>query len=164
MRTGTDTALNVKGGKMPSLLDQVLQNKDNPSADSLLSPIDDQPHQLPDGATIYDSTIAAINRILELNPHLHKRATGIASQPYQLYNGHTPIDPTDKKTLLSLLRADWEPRTHYQLVFLVDKLTELAPTFSRGCIFIPPDLLWDRESGTLKQMSEDELKNLRTVS
>lgn len=149
---------------MSSLLDKVLSNKENPSADSVLFPTDDQPHQLSDGSTIYDSTIAAINRILDMNPHLHKRPTGLFSQPYQLYNGHTPIDLTDKRTLLSLLKADWEPRTHYQLVFLEQKVLELAPVFSRNCVFIPPNLLWDRESGKLKVLSDDELKELHTVS
>lgn len=149
---------------MGSLLDQVLTSKDNPSADSLLSPTDDRPHQLPDGSVIYDSTIAAINRILALNPHLHKRATGISSSPYQLYNGHSPVDLTDKRTLLSLLKADWTPRTKFQLVFLEQKVLELAPILSRDRIFIPPNLLWDRESGKLKVLSDEELKELRTVS
>lgn len=90
---------------MPSLLDQVLESKDNPSIDSLLSPKDDQSRALPDGSVIYDSTIAAINRILSLNPHLHKRPTGISSAPYQLYNSHTPVDLADKRTFLSLIHA-----------------------------------------------------------
>lgn len=147
---------------MPSLLDQVLKNKDNPAADSLLSPADDQPHTLPDGSIIYDSTIAAVNRILALNPHLHKRPTGLQSRPYALYNSHTPIDLTDKRTLLSLLKADWEPRTKFQLVFLEQKVMELAPTFSRDCIVISDDLIWDRQTGTLKPFTEED--NIRTVS
>lgn len=137
---------------MPSLLDQVLESKDNPSADSLLSPTDDQPHQLPDGSVIYDSTIAAINRILELNPHLHKRPTGSPSRPYQLYNGHIPVDLADKRTFLSLLKADWEPRTHYQLVFLEQKVMELAPVFSLDCILVTDTLLWDRTTGVLREI------------
>lgn len=147
---------------MPNLLDQVLRNKDNPSADSLLSPTDDRPHTLSDGSTVYDSTIAAVNRILTLNPHLHKRPTGIQSQPFALYNSHTPVDLTDKRTLLSLLKADWEPRTKFQLVFLEQKVMELAPTFSRDCIVISDGLIWDRQTGTLRNFTEED--NIKTVS
>lgn len=137
---------------MPSLLDKVLSSKDNPTADSLLSPTDDRPHQLPDGSVIYDSTIAAINRILELNPHLHKRNTGIASRPYALYNGAQLVDMTDKRTFLSLLKADWTPRTKFQLVFLEQKVLELVPTFSKECILVTDYLLWDRNTGTLTEI------------
>lgn len=147
---------------MSSLLDQVLKNKDNPSADSLLSPVDDQPHHLPDGSTVYDSTIAAINRILALNPHLHKRPTGLQDHPYALYNSHTLIDLADKRTLLSLLKADWEPRTKFQLVFLEQKVMELVPTFSRDCIVISEGLLWDRDAGVLRKITKED--NIRTVS
>lgn len=147
---------------MPSLLDQVLENKDKPSADSLLSPKDDQPHTLPDGSVIYDSTIAAINRILSLNPHLHKRPTGIASRPYELYNGHTPVDLLDKHTFLSLLKADWTPQTRFQSAYLVDKVMELAPTLSRDCLVITDDLLWDRTTGTLRKVTKGD--NIHTVS
>lgn len=149
---------------MGSLLDKVLASKDSPSADIVLSPKDDGAHVLPDGAVVYDSTIAAINRILELNPYLHKRLTGVRSRPYALYNQHTQVDLTDRRTLLSLLRADWAPCTHYQLVFLEQKVIELAPVLSYGGLFIPPNLLWDRESGKLKVLSDEELKELRTVS
>ena len=140
------------GLKMPSLLDQVLEAKDSPSADSLLAPVDDQPHTLPDGSVVYDSTITAINRILCLNPRLHKRPTSIPSSPFQLYNGHTPVDLTDKKTFLSLLKADWEPQTRYQLIFLIDKVMELAPVFSRDCILVTDSLLWDRTTSALKEI------------
>lgn len=147
---------------MPSLLDQVLENKDNPSADSLLFPKDDQPHALPDGSIIYDSTIAAINRILALNQHLHKRPTGISSSPYQLYNGHTPVDLTDKRTFLSLIHADWTPRTPHQLVLLMDYVEKYAPTFSRDCVVISNHLLWDRTTGELRSFADED--GIRTVS
>ncbi len=147
---------------MASLLDKVLNSKDNPTADSLLSPADDSPHHLPDGSTIYDSTVAAINRILELNPHLHKRSTGIASRPYALYNGAQPVDLADRRTFLSLLKADWTPRTRFQLVFLEQKILELAPVFSKDCIVVSDGLLWDREQGKLKYFTK--LDNIRTGS
>lgn len=147
---------------MPSLLDQVLDNKDNPTADQLLSPSEDKSHHLSNGAIIYDSTVAAINRILELNPHLHKRATGVSSRPYALYNGHALIDLTDKRTLLSLLKADWTPRTKFQLVFLEQKVLELAPVFSRDCVVISKGLLWDRNTGKLRTFTEKD--NIKTVS
>lgn len=146
---------------MASLLDQVLESKDNPSADAVLSPQSDQPHALPDGSIVYDSTIAAINRILEVNPHLHKRPTGIAAEPYILYDGHTPIDLTDKRTFLRLLRADWVPVTPWQVAFLMEKVMELAPVYSRDCIVICDGLLWDRTEGKLKTFTERD--NIRTV-
>lgn len=147
---------------MPSLLDQVLKAKDSPTADSLLSPQNDEPHTLSDGSTVYDSTIAAINRILSLNPHLHKRPTGISSRPYELYNGHAPIDLLDKHTFLSLLKADWEPRTRFQSAYLVDKVTELVPTLSRDCILVTDSLLWDRTTGILREIKKGD--NIKTVS
>lgn len=149
---------------MGSLLDQVFEKLDSPSADLVLNPTDDKPHQALDGSTVYSSTLAAIARILALNPHLHKRATGDQSKPYQLYNGHVAIDLKDQQTFFSLLKADWKPRSRYQMVFLIDKVTELAPVFSKDCQFIPPDLLWDRDSATLRRMSDEELTKLRTVS
>ena len=147
---------------MPSLLDQVLENKDNPSAGSLLSPKDDQPHALSDGSIIYDSTIAAINRILALNPHLHKRPTCISSSPYQLYNGHVPVDLADKRTFLSLIHADWTPKTPHQLVLLMDYVEKYAPAFSRDCIVISNHLLWDRTAGELRSFADED--GIRTVS
>ena len=146
---------------MPSLLDQVLQNKDNPSADALFSSDKDEAHQLPDGGVVYDSTIAAINRILSLNPHLHKRETGIASEPFRLYNGHIPIDLADKKTFLLLLRADWTPVNPWQVAFLCEKVLELAPVLSRDCIVISDGLIWDRNEGRLKTFEEGD--NIRSV-
>lgn len=145
-----------------SLLDQVLRNKDNPSADSFLSPKNDAPHTLPDGSIIYDSTIAAINRILALNPHLHKRPTGVSSVPYALYNGHAPVDLSDKRTFLSLIHADWTPRTPHQVVLLLEYVERLAPTFSRDKIVISEGLIWNRETGELETYKEGD--DIRTVS
>lgn len=147
---------------MPSLLDQVLENKDNPNSDSLLSPKDDQSHTLSDGSVIYDSTIAAINRILSLNPHLHKRPSGVASSPYELYNGHTPVDLLDKRAFLSLLKADWTPCTPYQSVLVAEYVAKYAPLLSRDCIVISDHLLWDRTTGTLRTYTDDG--QIRTVS
>lgn len=147
---------------MPSLLDQVLENKDNPSSDFLLNPKDDQPHTLSDGSVIYDSTIAAINRILLLNPHLHKRPSGTASSPYELYNGHTPVDLLDKRAFLSLLKADWTPRTPYQSVLVAEYVAKYVPILSRDCLVISDHLLWDRTTGTLRTYTDDD--QTRTVS
>ena len=146
---------------MSSLLDQVLKNKDNPSADSLFSEENDSPHQLPDGGVVYDSTLAAIKRILSINPHLHKRETGIASEPYRLYNGHTPVDLSDKKTFLLLLRADWTPVNPWQVAFLCEKVLELAPVLSRDCVIISDGLIWDRVEGKLKNFEEGD--NIKSV-
>lgn len=147
---------------MANLLDRVLSNKDNPSADQLLSPTADNPHQLPDGSIIYDSTIAAINRILALNPHLHKRATGIKSRPYDLYDGHAPVDLTDKRTFLTLVKADWTPRTPYQTILVERYVTKYAPVLSRDCLMISDGLIWDREAGALREIKKNE--EIRTVS
>lgn len=146
----------------PSLLDQVLKSKDNPTPDSLLNPIDDTPHTLPDGSTIYDSTIAAVNRILSLNPHLHRRPTGISSAPFQLYNSHISVDLLDKRTFLSLLRSDWTPKTPFQAVLCARLVEEHTPIFSRDCIVISDHLLWDRKAGALRPYTDDD--HISTVS
>ena len=147
---------------MGSLLDRVLTNKDNPAANLLLNASDDRCHQLPDGSTIYDSTIAAINRILVLNPHLHKRPTGSSAHPYQLYDGHTPVNLTDKRAFLTLVKADWTPRTPYQTILVERYIMKCVPTFSRNCIVISEGLIWDREAGVLRNIKKDE--KVRTVS
>ena len=147
---------------MGSLLDRVLTNKDNPAADLLLNASDDRCHQLPDGSVIYDSTIAAINRILALNPHLHKRPTGSSAHPYHLYDGHTPVNLTDKRTFLDLLKADWTPRTPYQAILVERYVMKCVPTFSRDRIVISEGLIWDRETATLRKIDKDE--EIRTVS
>lgn len=137
---------------MPSLLDQVLENKDNHILEEALNPKDDQPHTLSDGSVIYDSTIAAVNRILSLNPHLHKRPTGLSSPPYALYNSHSLIDLTDKRTFLSLIKADWTPKTPFQTVLVEQLVMEYAPIFSRDCILVTDTLLWDKTTGELKRI------------
>lgn len=148
---------------MSSLLDQVLNNMENPTAESVLSPRADTQHTLSDGSVIYDSTIAAINRMLSVNPHLHKRFTGVEGE-YRLYNGYAPVDLDDKITFLNLLRADWTPASPFQTAFLIRKVIELAPLLSKDCIVVPPNLLWDSSSGRLKKMTEKELNKIRTVS
>lgn len=145
---------------MASLLDKVLTNKDNPTADQLLAPTDDKPHTLEDGSVIYDSTYAAIERILALNPHLHKRQATFSD--WVLYNGHKQVDLTNKQTFLSLLRADWTPATPWQTAFLIEQIMERVPTLSRDCFVISEGLLWDRNEGKLKTFTEED--NIRTVS
>lgn len=147
---------------MPSLLDQVLEAKNSPPADSLLSPVDDQPHTLPDGSVIYDSTIAAVNRILSLNPHLHKRSTSIPSHPYELYNSHAPVNLLDKHTFLSLLKADWTPATPFQAVKCAELVEQHAPLLSRDKIVISEGLLWNRSTGELETYADKD--NIHTVS
>ena len=145
---------------MASLLDRVLDNKDNPKIDNLLSPADDLPHTLEDGSVVYDSTIAAINRILQLNPHLHKRMT--VHGDYQLYNGRKPVDLDDKLTFLSLIRADWTPATPWQMAFLHNKVLELVPVLSKDCIVVSEGLIWDRNAGKLQKFQKGD--NIRSVS
>ena len=145
---------------MSDLLDRVLKNKDNPTADQLLAPADDKPHTLEDGSVIYDSTYAAIERILKLNPHLHKRQITVNS--WVLYNGHKPIDLVNRQTFLSLLRADWTPATPWQTAYLVEQIMNRVPVLSKDCFVISEGLLWDRDQGKLRTFTEDD--NIRTVS
>lgn len=139
-----------------SLLSQVLRSRDNPSATALLDPVNDQAHTLSDGSTIYDSTIAAIDRILSLNPHLHKRPTGVSSSPYQLYNSHAPVDLTNRRTFLSLVKADWVPRTPFQVILVERFVIKYAPVFSRDCVVVSEGLLWDRCAGKLRSFTDKE--------
>ncbi len=148
---------------MSSLLDQVLSNMENPSVRSMIASHTDSQHTLSDGSVVYDSTIAAINRILSVNPHLHKRFTGMEGE-YKLYNGWTPVDLDDKITFLNLLKSDWTPASPFQTAFLIKKVIELAPLLSKDCIVVPPNLLWDSSSGRLRKMTDEELSKIRTVS
>lgn len=145
---------------MSNLLDRVLKNKDAPTADQLLSPRDDKPHALSDGSVVYDSTFAAIERILSINHRLHKRQTTFNN--WALYNGHKPVDLTNRQTFLSLLRADWTPATPWQTVYLIEQIMERVPTLSKDCFVISEGLIWDREAGKLKTYKEED--NIRTVS
>lgn len=144
---------------MPSLLDQVLERREHPQLDG--PPDEDTPHQLLDGSIVYDSTISALNRILDLNPHLHKRPTGDPSCPFILFNGHQPLRVLDDRTLLGLLRADFTPKTKYQLVFLEQQLFDLAPTLSFDCFVVSEGLLWDKRTGELRTFTEaDQIKTI----
>lgn len=145
---------------MSNLLDRVLKNKDNPTADQLLAPTDDKPHTLEDGSVVYDSTFAAIERILSINPHLHKRQTTFNN--WALYNGHKPVDLTNRQTFLSLLRADWTPATPWQTAYLIEQIMKRVPTLSKDCFVISEGLLWDRDQGKLRTFTEGD--NIRTVS
>ena len=138
---------------MESLLNKVLDKKDNPAIDSVLSPKDDMPHQLPDGAIIYDSTISAINRIFRTNPNLHKRITHTGET--QLYNGRDPININNQLQLLKLMHGDWTPKTEWQTVFLQEKVMELAPIYSFDCYEVAPGLLWDKGKAKLKKIKSE---------
>lgn len=139
---------------MPSLLSQVLDSKDNPAADFILSPKDDTAHKLPDGSVVYDSTISAINRVFELNPFFHKRVNG---REQHLYNRNKKVDLKKPLEILSLLRSDWEPKTDWQLAFFIEKVTELAPILSFDCYNVTDCLLWDKNTATLRRVSPREM-------
>ena len=145
---------------MSSLLDRVLDSKDNPSVDSVLAPQEDKPHTLSDGSVVYDSTIAAINRIFALNPHLYKRPT--MGRIYELYNGSQKINLDNWTHILSLLRGDWKPASNWQATFLKEKVMEMAPVISVGSFLISDGLLWDKEAGQLKRLEEGD--TIRTTS
>lgn len=143
---------------MASLLDKVLDNKDNPSVESELFPNDDIAHKLPDGSTVNDSTIAAINRIFELNPHLYKR---LLASGWTLFNGDRRIDLCNRVDLMSLIRADWSPTTDWQESLLIEKVMELAPVYSRDCYIIGDGLIWDKKEAKLKRFTEKD--NIRSA-
>lgn len=133
---------------MPSLLDKVLTSKENPVADTLLSPKDDKPHTLSDGSVVYDSTIAAINRVFEINPHLYKKSS---DRGESLYLGRERLTLSGEQ-ILSLLRSDWVPKSDWQLTFFKEKVMEIAPTLSFDGYAITDYLFWDKETQTLKRV------------
>lgn len=137
---------------MASLLDQVLDNKDNPSVEEVLSPKDDHSYKLSDGSVVYESTISAINRILGLNPHLYKKRT---LGGYELFNGRDRINLGSFQQILSLIRGDWKPVTDWQVQFLREKVVELAPEMSFSGYLISDGLFWDKEKGELKRIEKD---------
>lgn len=145
---------------MSELLEKVLGNKDNPSVETTLAPKDDTPHKTKDGSIIYDSTIAAINRILSLNPHLNKRLSSRGNP--QLYDGLKKIDLNNKNHLMSLLHGDWEPKTEWQLTYLKEKVFEFAPDLAFDVYLIADNLYWDRADNKLKRLEDSD--SIRTVS
>ena len=145
---------------MSSLLDRVLDSKDNPSVETALAPTDDRPHTLPDGSVVYDSTIAAINRIFELNPHLYKRPT--MGRIYELYNGSQKINLDNWNHILSLLRGDWRPASDWQTTVLREKVMEMAPVISVGSFLVSEGLVWDKADCKLKRLEEGD--TIRTTS
>lgn len=147
-----------------SLLSRILKATETPTADSLLNPVYDEPHVLPDGTVIYESTIIAANRILSINPHLNRREVFGKDDTYELYNGDKPVDLLNRNTFYSLIRADWLPLTNFQAVLLKQLVTENAPLFSTDCFLISDYLLWDKKRGKLKVLTEEEREKIRTVS
>lgn len=143
---------------MASLLDKVLDSKDNPSVDDALFPTEDVAHKLPDGSTVNDSTIAAINRIFKVNPHLYKR---LLASGWTLFNGDRKIDLSSRLDLMSLIRADWEPKNDWQEAFMVEKIMELTPVYSWDCYIIGDGLIWDKKEAKLKRFTEED--NIRTA-
>lgn len=141
---------------MPSLLDKVLSSRDSPSADQILAPADDKPHVLEDGSVVYDSTIAAVNRVFAVNPHLYKirESYGV----YKLYNAGTKISLRNVVQMYSLIKGDWEPKTKFQLAWFCTKVVELAPLLSFDCFIISDELIWDKETCTLRRASKEETK------
>ena len=143
---------------MSSLLEQVLDNKDNPSVHDSLNPVDDTAHKLKDGTVVYDSTIAAINRVFEMNPNLYKLIT---PKGEKLFIGHKQIKIETPTDVSRLVYGDWAPKTDWQLVFFKQKVMELAPKLSFDDYAVSDYLIWDRETATLKRINEDD--NIRTI-
>ena len=147
------------GIEMSSLLDKVLDSKDNPTVDSTLSPKNDEAHKLADGSIVYDSTIAAINRVFDVNPHIYKKQT---ARGEKIYIGQKPIKLESVYDARVLIKGDWEPKTDWQLIFFKNKILELAPEISFEGIKITDDLFWDREASILKRITEED--NIRSIS
>lgn len=145
---------------MASLLDKVLDSKDNPGSDQILAPQDDNRHKLDDGSIVYDSTIAAVNRVFEVNPHIYKRWT--AKGGFELYNNEKRINLDNEFQMLALLKGDWEPRSKYQLAWFKEKVLELAPILSYDCYFVSDGLVWDKNDAKLKRITEKD--NIKVVS
>lgn len=145
---------------MGNLLDKVLDNKDNPTSEQLLAPQDDARHKLEDGSIVYDSTIAAVNRVFEVNPHLYKRR-GRGGE-YELHNGETKLSVNSELQLMALVKGDWDPKTKYQLAWFKEKVIELAPTVSFDKYLITDDLVWDKDEAKLKRITDND--NIRTIS
>lgn len=139
---------------MTSLLDKVLDSKDNPSIDSSLSPKDDLPHQMADGSIVYDSTISAINRVFEMNPHLYKKQT---MRGEHLFNGPKMVRLDNPSEVTELLCGDWEPKTDWQLVFFKKKVMEYAPVLSFDGISVSDYLFWDKKTCTLRTINHGEV-------
>lgn len=136
-----------------SLLDEVLANRAKQGSSIKLSPKQNKLQQLNGDIAVYDSTVAAIERVFALNPHLHRRFSGVPVTTYTLYNGHTPIDLNNKRTFLSIIKADWVPTSPYQLTFLIDCVTDSAPTLSYDAFYISEGLIWDRNTSTLRRLN-----------
>lgn len=144
---------------MGTLLEKVLESKDDPSSDSLLSPADDNAHKLPGGEIIYDSTIAAVNRVFEKNPNICKKID--YKGQFTLYNGRKVVNLTNELQLLRLVKGDWNPKTKFQLAWFYEKVFELAPTLSFEGYIVSDGLYWDVRTSTLKQFTEED--NIRSI-
>lgn len=145
---------------MASLLDRVLDFKDNPSSETQLSPSGDTPHQIEDGVIIYDSTIAALNRIFELNPHLYRKR-----QPngvYAIYNNNNAVDINNELQLLALIKGDWKPKSKYQIAWIREMIIKYAPELSYDKYLVSDELIWDKATATLSRVASDD--DVHTVS
>lgn len=145
---------------MASLLDKVLDNKDNPSVDISLSPKEDVAHRLSDGTTVYDSTIAAVNRVFDMNPHIYKKRS--SGGEFELYNNGKKLNLDNEMQILTLIKGDWEPKSKYQLAWFKEKVLEVAPIFSSDYYIVSDGLIWDKDDAKLKRFTEKD--NIRGVS
>lgn len=139
-----------------TLVERVLKNREAIQVEEEK----DEVFVLPDGTEVYASTLWALNRILNRNPHLHKRSTADTMRPYALYNGHVEISL--EKDLLRLIGADWKPATKFQLVFLETYLLKLVPAFSKRAVLVSHNLVWDIDTQELRYLTEDD--KIATVS
>ena len=87
-------------------------------------------------------------RAFKRNPHLHTR-----HERTQLWNSHTLIQPT----LDDICRlTDWVDKLPRQAVlYIYDKLRELAPELNEDIIAITPRLAWSFKEQKLIEFKED---------
>ena len=145
---------------MASLLDRVLDSKDNPTSDQVLAPQDDIGHKLEDGSIIYESTIAAVNRVFETNQHIYKRRA--PDGEFELYNNGKQVKLDNEMQLIALIKGDWEPKSKYQLAWFKEKILELAPILSHDCYLVSDGLVWDKNDAKLKRITGKD--NIKVVS
>ena len=89
-----------------------------------------------------------VARAFKRNPHLHTRHNRT-----QVWNSHTLIQPT----LEDIARlTDWVDKLPPQaIIFIYDKIKELAPPLDEDIIAITPRLAWSFKEQKLIEFEED---------
>ena len=126
------------------LADQLIaanQTKSTPEVDELGIPL-----PIPQTNRAHYTYLVA--RAFRRNPHLHTRHNRT-----QVWNSHTLIQPT----LEDIARlTDWvDPLPRQAVIFIYDKIKELAPQLDEDIIAITPRLAWSFKEQRLIEFKED---------